>query len=80
MLLRAASAMMFEIFIILVGCAMTFLNLMMLTIGFELTTYRDRGVLLEAASLRQRPRGSLFCYCLRLTHKVSSWARTMRSM
>ncbi len=60
-LLRAASAEMFDIFLILDGCAMSFLSFAMLTIGFELTTYLDRGVLLEAASLRQRFRGSFFC-------------------
>ncbi len=51
-LLKAASAIMFEMFIILVGCAVILLSFMTLTIGFELTTFRDRRVLLEAACLR----------------------------
>jgi hypothetical protein len=45
---------------------MTCLSFAALSIGFELRTYRDTEVLLEAAPLRQRLRGSLFRYRSRL--------------
>ncbi len=68
MLLTTAFARMFEVFIILVGLAMTCMSFIMLIVGFELTTSRDRGLLLEAASLRQRLRGSIFRHWWRLAH------------